>query len=107
MATPVAIWSDVSASGYRHSTLVSSSVVNPSVALSRALLESGTAQSLAGLERLCATRLRPAGAGLGGERIGEMSEVAHLRHGVGDAEATGPLASRHVLGAEDAVDDRQ
>ena len=50
MATPVAIWSDVSASGYRHSTLVSSSVANPSVALSRALRESGTAQSLAGLE---------------------------------------------------------
>ena len=45
MATPVAIWSAVSASGYRHSTLVSSSVANPSVALSRALRESGTARA--------------------------------------------------------------
>jgi hypothetical protein len=45
MATPVAICSDVSASGWRQSALVSSSVANPNVALSRALLESGTRES--------------------------------------------------------------
>src|SRR5204863_2372971 len=107
MATPVAIWSEVSASGYRQSTLVSSSVANPNVAWSRALRESGTAQSFARLERLCATRLRPAGAGRGGERVGQVLEVADLRYRVGDAEATGTLPLRQVGGAEDAVDDRQ
>src|SRR6476646_9142420 len=98
MATPVAIWSEVSASGERQSTLVSSSVANPNVALSRALRESGTAQSFARLERLCATRVRPAGAGRGGARVGEVSEVLLLRDGIGDAEAAGTFVLRHVRG---------
>jgi len=39
----VAIWSEVSASGWRHNTLVSSSAANPSAALINAFRESGTA----------------------------------------------------------------
>jgi hypothetical protein len=59
MATPVTTRSAVSATGERHSTLVSSSVASANTALRRDLWTSDMSDSLAGLARLCAIRYVP------------------------------------------------